>query len=55
MRNATMKLVEANPLFHDPLGACTMSASFRAPLDESLARRMAARLDDFIARAKSRE
>jgi hypothetical protein len=54
MRGATMKLIAANAQFHDPLGACTLSASIRAPLDESLARLMAARLDDLLARAKDR-
>jgi hypothetical protein len=52
IRDATMKLIKANAQFHDPLGACSLKTSFRAPLDESLARLMAARLDEILALAR---
>ncbi len=51
LSDATMKLINSNAEFHDPLGPCTLSISFRAPLDESLARRMAASLEDFLLQA----
>lgn len=54
MKGATVKLIESNAQFHDPLGACTMTASFSAPLDESLARLMAARMDDFLAKVREK-
>jgi hypothetical protein len=53
MKRATMKLLDANGQFHDPLGASTLSASFRAPLDPSLARLMAARVQDFVDLARA--
>jgi len=51
LSDATMKLINSNSEFHDPLGPSTLSISFRAPLDESLARRMAASLEDFLIKA----
>lgn len=53
IRDATMKLIASNSHFRDPLGACSLGASFRAPLDESHARLMAARLDDILAHARA--
>jgi len=46
--NATMRLTGSHGSFSDRLGAATLEASFNAPRDESLARRIAARVDDVL-------
>ncbi len=52
LRDATLKVVDMSPTFHDALGAGRMRGVVRAPLDEGAASRIASRLDDVIARLR---
>ena len=52
MRDATLKIVDMSPTFHDALGAGSMRGVVLAPLDEGAASRIASRLDDVIARLR---
>lgn len=48
---ATVRLTGLTAGFADRLGAATFDASFRAPRDDAMAGRIAARLDDVLLRA----
>lgn len=52
LREATLKLVDASPTFHDALGPGRMRGVVRAPLDEGAAARMAGRLEDVMSRLR---
>lgn len=50
IEGATLRLVAKSPGFYDALGAVTMDATVRAPLDEPMADALAQRLSSLLAR-----